>query len=79
MVVFFLPLFGHHSRVVFCQKEKKSQTRTNRLATRSNLGSERRTQNATKGPVRRHTISCLKQVQGWGQTECGVSAHQPSP
>lgn len=21
MVVFFLPLFGHHSRVVFCQKK----------------------------------------------------------
>lgn len=73
MVVLFLPLFGDHSRVVFCQN-KKSPRGTDWLATHTNLGTERqRRQDATKGPVRRYTVGCFVGVQRWGQPECGLS------
>lgn len=66
MVVFFLPLFGHHPCVVFCQKKQKnhkntrinkSRRRTNGLAMHTDLETERQQiQKATEGPVRRRTI-----------------------
>lgn len=68
MVVFFLPLFGHHPCVVFCPKKSKknhkntrinkSRRRMNGLAMHTDLETERQQiQKATEGPVGRRTIS----------------------
>ena len=53
MVVFFLPLFGDHSRVVFCREKKRARGGGDRSISNAHLIP------TTKGPVRRHTVTVV--------------------